>query len=112
MGLSFFIRMCYNERTNAVYYTYRRTVPLWEVITMSENTRKKIIKRKKKEQPRQNWKPHWVPNTLYHIWCALFSVFKVAAVAAITVALVVVVCAFVLVGRMGNYLQDDILTAS
>ena len=79
---------------------------------MSENTRKKIIRRKKKEQPRQNWKPHWVPNTLYHIWCALFSVFKVAAVAAITVALVVVVCAFVLVGLMGNYLQEDILTDS
>lgn len=79
---------------------------------MSEKNQKKTGRRQRKDQPRQSWKPHWVPNCLYHIWCALFSFFKVAAVACITVTLVVVVCAFVLVGLMGNYLQEDILTDS
>ena len=79
---------------------------------MSENNKKKAGRKQRKEQPRQSWKPHWLPNSLYRIWCALFSVFKVAAVACITVTLVVVVCAFVLVGLMGNYLQEDILTDS
>ena len=79
---------------------------------MSEKNRKKLTRKQRREQPRQSWKPHWLPKSLYGIWCALFSVFKIAAVAVITVALVVVVCAFVLVGLLGNYLQEDILTDS
>ena len=77
---------------------------------MSEKNRKKLTRKQRREQPRQSWKPHWLPKSVYGIWCALFSVFKIAAVAMITVALVVVVCAFVLVGLLGNYLQEDILT--
>ena len=59
--------------------------------------------------PRQNWKPHWSLSTLHRIWMILFSVFKVVAGAAVTVLLIGVVCAFVFVGVLGDYLQEDIL---
>ena len=61
------------------------------------------------EAPRQNWKPHWSLGTLHRIWMILFSVFKVVAGAAVTVMLIAVVCGFVFVGVLGDYLQDDIL---
>ena len=76
---------------------------------MSEKNRKPNAKKRRNSQPRQDWKPHWIPDTLYRLWRVVFSVFKVAAAAVITVTLVVVVCAFVLVGLLGSYLQEDIL---
>ena len=68
-------------------------------------------KRKKKE-PRQSWKPHWLPDTLYKIWLAVFAAFKIAMGAVATVLLIVVVCGFVFVGILGDYLQVDILPDS
>lgn len=82
---------------------------------MAEKKKKQVKKpiwKKRKKAPRQEWKPHWSLAILYRIWRILYSAFKVAAVAVITVALVVVVCAFVLVGLLGNYLQTDILADS
>ena len=76
---------------------------------MSEINRKSSRRKQKNSQPRQDWKPHWLPDSLYRLWRFVFSVFKVAAAAVITVALVVVVCAFVLANLLGAYLQDDIL---
>lgn len=73
---------------------------------------KENIRKKKKKEPRQDWKPHWVPASLYRIWRVLFSALKVAAVALVTVFLIVIVCGFVLVGLVGTYLQDDILVDS
>jgi hypothetical protein len=58
---------------------------------MSEQNRKPSRRNNKKSQPRQDWKPHWLPDSIYRLWCVVFSVFKVAAAAVITVALVVVV---------------------
>ena len=61
------------------------------------------------KRPRQNWKPHWSMRALQRIWIILFSVFKIAAGAAVTVLLVGVVCGFVFMGVVGDYLQEDIL---
>ena len=68
----------------------------------------KNMKRKKKE-PRQSWKPHWLPDTVYKLWLAVFAVFKIALGALATVLMIVVVCGFVFVGILGDYLQEDIL---
>ena len=66
--------------------------------------------KKKNVKPiRQDWKPHWSLSLLYKIWMAVFAAFKVAAGAAVTVLLIGVVCAFVFVGILGDYLQEDIL---
>ena len=64
---------------------------------------------KRGQADRQNWKPHWSMRVLYRIWIALFSIFKVAAGAAVTVLLIGVVCGFVFMGVVGDYLQEDIL---
>ena len=61
---------------------------------------------------RQEWNPHWTLKLLYGIWLAVSSVLKVAAAAAATVVLIGLVCAFVFVGALGDYLQTDILPES
>lgn len=66
-------------------------------------------KRKRRKAPRQDWKPHWSIALLYRIWMVVFTLFKIAAGAAATVLLVLVICVFVFVGTMGDYLQEDIL---
>ncbi len=66
--------------------------------------------KKKKIKPlRQDWKPHWSLNILYKLWMVVFSAFKVAVGAAVTVLLIGVVCGFVFLGILGDYLQEDIL---
>ena len=67
---------------------------------------------KRKKEPRQSWKPHWVPDTIYKIWLAVFALFKIALGAVVTVLLIVVVCGFVFVGILGEYLETDILPDS
>ena len=68
------------------------------------------IRRKEQEdQPRQDWQPHRSLRALRRAWKIFFAAFKVAAGAAITVALIGVVCGFVFMGVVGDYLQDDIL---
>jgi penicillin-binding protein 1A len=69
-------------------------------------------KSNKKKEQRQSWKPHWLPDTIYKIWLAVFAVFKIALGALATVLLIVVVCGFVFVGILGDYLQEDILPDS
>ena len=65
--------------------------------------------KKKKKAERQEWKPHWFFRFLHQLWMLAFTAFKVAAGAAATVLLIVVVCMFVFVGILGDYLQNDIL---
>ena len=65
--------------------------------------------KRRKRVPRQNWKPHWLMRTLYIAWRAIFSVLKIAAGALATVLLIGVVCGFVFVGILGDYLQDEII---
>lgn len=69
-------------------------------------------KNNKKKAPRQSWKPHWLPDTLYKVWLAVFAMLKIAMGALATVLLIVVVCGFAFVGILGQYLQDDILPDS
>jgi len=65
------------------------------------------IRKDKKE--RQDWKPHWSIDVLYKIWRVFFATIKVALGAAATVGLIVTVCVFVLMGVLGDYLENEIL---
>ena len=67
---------------------------------------------KKNQPPRQDWKPHWALNLLHKLWMVLFTAFKIAVGAASTALLIVVVCMFVFIGILGDYLQEDILPSS
>ena len=69
-------------------------------------------KRRRNQKPRQEWNPHWILKTLYGIWAVLFSVFKIALGAVATVLMIVLVCGFVFVGILGDYLEEDILPES
>ena len=66
-------------------------------------------KRNKQKPPRQEWKPNFLLRLLYAAWRVAFGAFKIAAGAAGTVLMVVVICGFVFVGILGDYLQDDVL---
>ena len=68
----------------------------------------KFFKRRK-EKPRQEWNPHWILKLLYGLWCACSGAVKIALGAAATVLLICVVCMFVFVGILGNYLSGDVL---
>ena len=66
-------------------------------------------KKKKRKQPRQDWKPNIIIQLICLAWKVAFSAFQVALGAICTVMLIGVVCAFVFAGVLGDYLQDDIL---
>lgn len=70
--------------------------------------------RDKENKPvRQEWTPNWRLRMLHKAWTVFFATFKVVAGALATVLLVGVVCCFVLVGVLADYLETDILpTAS
>ena len=63
----------------------------------------------RKNKPKQEWNPHWLLKLLYGLWSAAIGLVKIAAGAVATVVMIALVCAFVFVGILGNYLQDDIL---
>ena len=67
---------------------------------------------KKRNKPRQDWDPHWSLKLLYGLWSAALGVVKIAAGAVATVLLICLVCGFVFVGILGDYLQSDILPES
>ena len=67
----------------------------------------------KKDQPqRQDWKPHWVLDTLHKAWLVIFATAKVALGAVATVVLIGVVCVFAFLGILGEYLENDILPSA
>ena len=68
-----------------------------------------FFKFRRKSKPRQEWNPHWTLKLLYGIWSAALAVVKIAACAAVTVFLILIVCGFVFVGLLGDFLQNDIL---
>ena len=59
----------------------------------------------RKNKQRQEWNPHWLLKILYGIWYLAVAAVKVAAGAVATVVLIALVCMFVFVGILGNYLQ-------
>ena len=67
-------------------------------------------KKRRKKAQRQNWKPHWTLRVLRRLWLIAFGAFKIALGAAATVAIIVGVCAIVLVGSVGDYLEEEILS--
>ena len=72
-------------------------------------------KRRKPREPkaaRQEWKPNFLLQALYRVWRVVFAGFKIAAGAAATVLLILVICGFVFAGTLGDYLQEDILPQS
>ena len=77
-------------------------------VPVADSAKRAPVKKKKKD-PRQSWKPHWVPDTVYKVWLAIFATIKIAMGAVATVLLIVVVCGFVFVGVLGEYLENDIL---
>ena len=72
-----------------------------------DNKFKDIFKRGRK--PRQDWNPHWSLKILYGLWSLALAAVKVAVTAVATVLMIGIVCAFVFIGILGNYLQDDVL---
>jgi len=66
-------------------------------------------KKKRVKKPRQEWKPNWFLRLVYRAWLLVFTAAKVAIGAAATVLLIGVVCGFVFVGVLGDFLQDDVL---
>lgn len=65
--------------------------------------------KKKKHVVRQDWEPNETLKVLAKIWQFVFAGIKIALGAVATVLLICVVCGFVFVGILGDYLQDDIL---
>ena len=66
-------------------------------------------KKGKKGLPRQDWRPHWSLGSAQRALGIALSVIKVLLGALATVLLIGVVCGFVFVGILGDYLQEDIL---
>ena len=64
---------------------------------------------RKKGRPRQKWNPHWSLKLIYGLWSIALAALKIALGAVATVLLICLVCGFVFVGILGNYLQDDVL---
>lgn len=66
-------------------------------------------KHRRRKAPRQNWHPNILLRILNRAWRIALSAVKVAAGAVATVLLIGIVCGFVFVTLLGQYLQDDII---
>lgn len=66
-------------------------------------------KKKRRRNVRQEWRPNMVASVLYKVWQIAFTVFKIALGAVATVGLICVVCGFVFVTILGDYLVEDIV---
>ena len=71
----------------------------------------KFFKRRSKKL-RQEWEPHWIIKLLMTCFSVAISLVKIAIGAAATVIMIVLICGVVFIGTLGDYLQDDILTAA
>ena len=72
----------------------------------------KNIKRRRAKKPRQNWNPHWTLKLLYGLWMGAYGAVRIAIGAVVTVLLILLVCGFVFVGILGDYLEEDVLPES
>ena len=71
-----------------------------------ENEKKPKGRRKRL---RQEWNPHWLIKIAYGVLSVVLSLVKVAVMAATTVVLILLICAAVFTGTLGDYLQEDVL---
>lgn len=65
--------------------------------------------RRRRKAERQNWHPNFFLRVLYRAWRIALSVLKIAGAAVATVLLIGVICGFVFVTMLGQYLQEDII---
>ena len=114
LGLSFLLWMCYNLLMNTgIIYRIQHTPiipgPLYGVCRLygGKNTMAKREKRQRRR--RQHWRPDLISWLLYMAWRIGSSAFKIIAGVLATVLLIVVVCGFVVVTILGDYLQDEIM---
>ncbi len=68
-----------------------------------------IFRRRRKPQ-RQQWTPNFFARIVYRVWKIGLSAVKVLAAALATVMIIGIVCGFVFVNFLGEYLQEDIMT--
>lgn len=68
-----------------------------------------MAKQKRRKITRQEWKPNWLLKLLWGIWNVAFAGVKIVLGAVATVACIIVVCCFVVVGAAGDHLQDDVI---
>ena len=72
-------------------------------------TFQKIQSTLKDKTPRQDWEPHWSVKTAGGVCHGVGAVVKVILWAVSTVLLIGLVCGFVFMSTLGDYLQSDIL---
>ena len=77
-----------------------------------ENESQNVRRPRRPKRQRQEWNPHWILKILYGLWMAFFGAVKIALGAVATVLMIVVVCGFVFVGILGEYLEGDVLPES
>ena len=77
-----------------------------------ENESQNVRRPRCPKRQRQEWNPHWILKILYGLWMAFFGAVKIALGAVATVLMIVVVCGFVFVGILGEYLEGDVLPES
>ena len=68
-----------------------------------------MAKRKRRKITRQDWKPRGLLWILRGVWLTALSAVKLAIGAAATVLFIGIICAFVLIGALGDYLQEDVV---
>ena len=73
---------------------------------------KESRKKKRVKRQRQDWNPHWSLKILYGLWMTVLAAAKIALGAVATVLMIVLVCGFVFVGILGEYLEKDVLPES
>ena len=66
--------------------------------------------KKRIRKVRQDWKPNLVVRVLYNVWRVAFGALQVTLGAFATVALICVVCGFVFVSVLGDYLVEDVMS--
>jgi len=65
-------------------------------------------KRQKRAQ-RQQWRPHLLAWLLHTVWRVAVAALKIVAGTVATVLLILVICGFVVVNLLGDYLQEEIM---
>ncbi len=58
---------------------------------------------------RQDWQPNALVKLVRNVWVLFISMMKILLGAVATVLFIGIVCGFVVVGALGDYLQEDIL---
>jgi len=69
-------------------------------------------KTNKENRFRGSWDGRKLMQILYRVWMVIFAAAKIAIGAACTVLLIGLVCCFVLMGILGDYLESDILPSA